>query len=147
MPLFIFSAIEIQFATYTFLIRDRLEIINAILQKLIKQNEKDRKSILQKYLTVPNTPLITTSKDTIDKVSIKKRWTTSIMHNYSMDNIHLKKNKNVIQLIQLESIYRSLEKAASKIDSSFGPQIIIILIMKFATLTSLLYFHAMILIR
>lgn len=50
-------------------------------------------------------------------------------------------------LIKIQNIYTKLEKASILINSSYGVQIIIILIIKFTTLTSLLYFCFMILIK
>lgn len=50
-------------------------------------------------------------------------------------------------IILIQHIYSKLEKVASLINSSYGVQIVIILIIKFTTLTSLLYFCCMILLK
>lgn len=134
-----------QFATYTLLIRDRLEIINAILQKLIVQQGIERFNIL-KNLSISHIQLLSASTIDSKKSMIKKRWRAPLEHQHSLDKISKSKSRTH-QLIQLETIYTNLEKAANNIESSYGPQIIVILIMKFATLTSLLYFNVMILIR
>lgn len=50
-------------------------------------------------------------------------------------------------IIRTQHIYSKLEKVAMLINSSYGLQIVIILVLKFTTLTSLLYFCCMILLK
>lgn len=50
-------------------------------------------------------------------------------------------------IIRIQHIYSKLEKVALLINSSYGVQIVFILIIKFTTLTSLLYFCCMILLK
>lgn len=50
-------------------------------------------------------------------------------------------------IIQIQTIYTKLEKVSIVLNSAYGVQITTILIMKFTTLTSLLYFCCMIIIK
>lgn len=51
------------------------------------------------------------------------------------------------EILDIQTIYTELEKYAVLINSSFAIQIIVIILIKFGTLTTLLYFYCMIVIK
>lgn len=147
VPLFVFAAIEMQFVTYTLIIHDRLVILNKILLhfSMINQSNKFylKRSCKMQHTRSVNKGSHNNVNSTNPKIKLRCRAMTIIpIYTNSQGNIN-----QIFLLSQLEKIYHILEKSSSIIDSSYGLQIVVILILKFTTLTTLLYFHFMILIR
>lgn len=51
------------------------------------------------------------------------------------------------EIIQIQQIYSKLERTVIVLKSAFSPHLVVILVMKFTTLTSLLYFCCMVIIK
>lgn len=173
--MFVTGTIEIQFMAYLQLLRNRLKLLNLILlnqKTLMKTNMKFNSKLLLDEISVYESngmaTLQSVSKSThsIDSSSNidgcktnpnKFDWTElmkvklftvkkQICENYSENQKYFRTN-NLDNVIQIQCIYTKLEKVSILINLAYGGQVIIILIVKFATLTSLLYFCCMIIIK
>lgn len=143
-PLFIFGGTEMQFVTYTFLIRDRLEILNAILLNLSKrQCSMANQTNCMKLAKVSDSNLkamAKTNREYSVRGSLNRQHTVIL-------SLAAQPDQYATDVKQLQLIFNCLEKASINIASSFSLQIVVILIIKFTAFTSLLYFNMVILIR
>lgn len=146
--MFIFCGTEMQFVTYLCLIRDRLEILNALLMHLSEQKCS--------MSSVSNSMQLTKVSNTASKAVTNKNREYSIQSTLNRQNTVIlsmipggpnQMERYIDDVNQLQLIFNYLEKASMNIASSFSLQIVVILIIKFTAFTSLLYFNTVILIR
>lgn len=67
--------------------------------------------------------------------------------NYYSQHTHNQRSDHTKMIIKAQNIYMKLERVSALINSSYGIPIMFILVIKFTTLTALLYFCCMIIIK
>lgn len=168
VPLYVIAITETQFISCLQLIRNRLKLINDELNKIEKSVTSERNdyngnscgsNYAKKIRLVKNTSFTNRAMKNNGK-SVKSIFiirtlnektgknSTSLPINCASPSTHFKHDDEISdKIIQFHRIYTKLECVKAVVNSVYSLHLIIILITKFTTLTSLLYFCSMIIIK
>lgn len=177
VPLFVVGITEVQFIAYQQLIHHRLHFVNKLLKDFEKSkgsNENRHNNVktvhkpenINSYLLghfsnnkvdifkIPDINCIRSDLKFGMKIHCQLKsqleypnWFHRYLNMKIQKDQHLMLNHPSDYIIQIQYIYSKLERTANILISSYSPHLIIILIMKFSTLTSLLYYCCMVIIK
>lgn len=168
VPMTIICITELQFCAYLQILRYRISLINNIL-KLCAENNRDQKGKRSQIKTKWNlhkgnklvhskvdecNTVLTTNVETRIYSNIKMmvvvgcRVALCIYNSNSKNPLSIKDGIKLPRIISIAHvIYHKLNDFGRLINYSYGIQLVVILTIKFTTLTSLLYFCGMFIIK
>lgn len=168
--MFVMGTTEIQFIAYLQLIRNRLILLNSIiLQKINAKNTSKSIRMYPNFLTKPlikeqqqsgnvfdiGLHTLTDSpfkdakerKKEMPKEKIFPNMKSIRIRTIFCDPYDTHRDGCIQTVIHIQNVFMKLEKVSHLINSCYGLPIMCILVIKFTTLTSLLYFCCMIIIK